>query len=104
MTSSNAWLTVLILAGGSLREKQLGTAPALSQHPADLADGSGLARSRIALHYLHQSEGVSIKLLCDQGPNTPRPNVGDDQIKQLLIAPQRNVISSVRCALPHIPT
>ena len=102
MTISNPWLTVLILAGGTLRDKQLGPAPALSENPADLADGSGLARNRIAHHYLKQSAGVSIKLLCDQGPNQPRPNIGDELIKHLLITPQASVISSVRKALPQI--
>ena len=104
MRSQDPWLTVLILAGGSLAQKQLGPAPALSEHPADLPDGSGLARARIAKHYKDQGEGLVIRLLCDRTLGPPRAHRSDGWIEPLLIAPQTAVIDSVRAALNQIHT
>ncbi|GEM_PF-2140418 len=104
MNISDPWLTVLILAGGSLAQKQLGPAPALSQHPADLPDGSTLARARIAGHYKNQCQGLVIRLLCDHNTGSPRPHRSDAWIKPLLISPQIAVIDSVRSALAQIQT
>ena len=104
MISHDPWLTVLILAGGSLAQKQLGPAPALSAHPADLPDGTGLARARIAQHYQQKSEGLVIRLLCDHKMGTPRPHRSDAWIEPLLITPQAAVIDSVRAALDQIQT
>ena len=104
MSSHDPWLTVLILAGGSLAQKQLGPAPALSAHPADLPDGAGLARARIAEHYRQQGQRLVIRLLCDHKLGPPRPHRSDAWIEPLLIAPQAAVIDSVRAALDQIHT
>ena len=104
MTAADRRLTVLILAGGSLSRKQLGPAPCLNSQPADLADGSGLARDRIIRHYRSQSEDLQIRLLIDQGTLTPRPHLSDGLIQPLCIAPQPSVIDSVRVALEQIET
>ena len=104
MTAADQPLTVLILAGGSLSEKQLGPAPCLNSQPADLADGSGLARDRIIRHYRRQSEHLQIRLLIDRGAQTPRPHLSDGLMEPLCIDPQPSVIESVRTALEQIAT
>ncbi|MCB4389377.1 aminoglycoside phosphotransferase family protein [Synechococcus sp. MU1617] len=97
------WLTVLILAGGSLNNKQIGPLPSLSNNPADLADGSGLARDQINQHF-RKLDGVKQCLLSDQS-NTPiRPHLCDSGLEKLLIEPQSDVIASIKKALPKIET
>ena len=103
MTSSQPWLTVLILAGGSLQDKQLGPAPALSSNPADLADGSGLARARLHQHF-QSIPGLRLRLLRDRNQPPLRPHRCDPQLPPLLIDGQASVIGSLRAALPLIDT
>ena len=60
--TNNLECTVLILAGGSLNNKTLGPGPALSDHPADLPNGSGLARQYIVNHYRQSNNSIAIKI------------------------------------------
>ena len=100
---NDPWLTVLILAGGSLNKKQIGPIPSLNDNPADLADGSGLARGQIYQHF-QPLDGVRLCLLSDQSSKPNRPHLCDSCMKTLLIEPQTDVIASLKEALPHIKT
>ena len=97
------WLTILIMAGGSLNNKQIGPLPSLNTNPADLADGSGLARGRIYQHF-HRIDGVKQCLLSDQSSTPIRPHLCDSSLEKLLIEPQSDVIGSLKQALPKIET
>ena len=101
--TTDPWLTVLILAGGSLQTKQIGPIASLNDNPADLADGSRLARSRIHQHF-QPLDGVRVCLLTDQSNMVRRPHLCDSDLETLLIAPQLDVIASLTEALPHIHT
>ena len=101
--TTDPWLTVLILAGGSLSTRQIGPIPSLNDNPVNLADGSGLARSRIHDHY-QPLDGVKLCLLSDQSDTIHRPHLCDSGLETLLIKPQPDVIASLREALPSIHT
>ena len=94
---------MLILAGGSLSTRQIGPIPSLNDNPVNLADGSGLARSRIHDHY-QPLDGVKLCLLSDQSDTIHRPHLCDSGLETLLIKPQPDVIASLREALPSIHT
>ena len=100
---SEPWLTILIMAGGSLNNKQIGPLPSLNNNPANLADGSGLARGRIHQHF-HGIDGVKQYLLSDQSSTPIRPHLCDSGLEKLLIEPQSDVIGSLKKALPKIET
>lgn len=102
--TDNLKTTVLILAGGSLKNRAFGPAPALSTNPANLANGSSLARQYIINHYKKQTELISIKILIDNKINDMYPNIINNELEPIAIQPQKTILSSIRNALPKITT
>ena len=104
MSQKTKWLTVLILSGGSFKDKQLGPTTAVIDNPANLADGSKLARDSIATHYLKYDPGINIKLICDHFNSKHRTNIVDQKITKEFIDNQPCVLKSVSLALMKTTT
>jgi len=95
-------ITALVLAGGSLAGKRLGPSPPLSAHPAELADGSGLALDHICQRLRHQPEVGCIRVVVDAPWCAMRPMRHQPHWQWLTIPPQANVLASLAVALEAV--
>lgn len=95
-------ITALVLAGGSLAGKRLGPSPPLSAHPAELADGSGLALDHICQRSRHQPEVGCIRVVVDAPWCALRPMRHQPHWQWFTILPQANVLASLAVALEAV--
>lgn len=102
MTSSD--VTALILAGGELSTKRLGPASPQHNHPLLLPAGSGLAIDVIAAFYEQMCPLCSVLAVVDQPLPESVPLRNQAPFSVYEIAPQANILGSIRASLMAVKT
>lgn len=91
-----------MLAGGSLAGKRLGPCPPISNHPALLADGSGLALDHISSRLTRQTSIEAMLVVVDAPLPPLRPIRKQHAWQWLPIPPQPSVLASLDAALARV--
>ena len=95
-------LTVLVLAGGRLREQMPGPAPLQQRHPVLLPAGSRLALHRIVEFYGRSPLVDEIVVAVDAATPPPSWLTLGGNVRLLPIEPQAHILGTVKASLPAI--
>ena len=97
-------LTVLVLAGGGLKNKRLGPAPPQHHHPMLLPAGSGLAVDAILRFYRQSPRAIALKVLVDQPPPLAVPLRHHKAMGIEAIPPQPSILGTLKLRLATVQT